>query len=629
VKWQQFTGDVLNSSPALGDIDGDGRPELVVGAGYDYASRTSTPDARAIFAWHADDGSAVPGWPQYLNGVSLASVALGDLNNDGKLEVVAASDPRSPGGGAGGGEVWAFHGDGSVMWHVDPHQYVVPIKIWEGGGGFVDSPVIADVNGDGVNDVIAANPWATFIMNGRDGSRIFAPMRKGWINEGGAAVANFGGAGWRIVLQGWQSDTSSTVASITIAAPGVTPPWPQFRGGADHAGVASNALPQCPSLPSSGAPSTPTATYHPVTPNRIADTRTGLGVTRRALAARCGIAVGVVGVGGVPASGVSAVTVNVTVVNPSSSGFVVVYPCGIDHPASSNLNFVRGQTVANLVTVGVGVGGKVCLWTYAQSHIIVDMAGWFGDSGARLVAVAPKRLVDTRENSPGRAAAPVGAGQVLDVQLAGVSPLPSSGIAAVAVNLTAVQPTGDGYLTAYPCDAGVPSSSSVNYSTGQIVANHVVVPLSATGHLCVFTYATSDVLVDVMGYYTSAQLAGLGAGGVTKFLPISPDRFGDTRTANRRMTAGDTWRIHVAGVKAVPAGAVAVILNVTAVNPSAAGYLTVYPCGGATPNVSSVNYVPGYNVPNYVTVGIGEGGDVCVYSYAATDAIVDVSGYFA
>jgi hypothetical protein len=246
IRWSAYTGEVVNSSPAIGDIDGDGRPEVVVGTGYDYANN----DSRAVFAFHADDGSVVPGWPQYTNGATFSSPALGDLNGDGIPEVVIGTWPQ-PGAGTGDGKVYAFKGDGSVLWAVDPHQYVPQIKAWEGGGGIVGSPVLADVNGDGVTDVVVSNPWGTFTMNGRDGSRIWAPIRKGMTDENSPAVGKFGNA-WRIILAGVTGAGSGAVVAVNLpSAPGVTPPWPQRHGTADHRGVFPNVLPQCPTLPRS------------------------------------------------------------------------------------------------------------------------------------------------------------------------------------------------------------------------------------------------------------------------------------------------------------------------------------------------------------------------------------------
>ena len=90
------------------------------------------------------------------------------------------------------------------------------------------------------------------------------------------------------------------------------------------------------------------------------------------------------GRGGVPADAV-AVVLNVTVTEPASSGFVTVFPCGGGRPLASNLNFVPGQTVPNMVISKVGAG-KVCLYSNETTHLVVDVSGYFTiDAVVRLV----------------------------------------------------------------------------------------------------------------------------------------------------------------------------------------------------------------------------------------------------
>ncbi len=87
----------------------------------------------------------------------------------------------------------------------------------------------------------------------------------------------------------------------------------------------------------------------------------------------------VLGRGGVPASGVGSVAVNVTSTQPcASSSYVTVYPAGAARPNASNLNFSAGQTIANMVIVPVGSDGKISLYNNAgQTHLLVDVLGWF------------------------------------------------------------------------------------------------------------------------------------------------------------------------------------------------------------------------------------------------------------
>ena len=77
----------------------------------------------------------------------------------------------------------------------------------------------------------------------------------------------------------------------------------------------------------------------------------------------------------------------------------------------------------------------------------------------------------------------------------------------------------------------------------------------------------------------------------------------------------------------MPADATAVILNVTAVQAGAAGYVSVFPCGEGVPNASNLNFALGQTVPNAVVAKVGAGGAVCVFAEQPTHLLVDVNGY--
>src|SRR5262249_6601354 len=171
----------------------------------------------------------------------------------------------------------------------------------------------------------------------------------------------------------------------------------------------------------------------------------GTGGPVGAVAGGGSIDVQVTGQGGVPASGVGAVVLNVTVTQPSWDGSVVAYPTGQVKPLASNLNFAMGQTIPNLVTVKVGTGGKVTLGNNQipgkTLHLVPDVAGYYlsGTATAKgtFVALTPFRVLDTR-NGTGGYNAPVGAHE--EVQLgffdAGV---PEAWVSAVVMNVTVTQ----------------------------------------------------------------------------------------------------------------------------------------------------------------------------------------------
>ncbi len=248
-------------------------------------------------------------------------------------------------------------------------------------------------------------------------------------------------------------------------------------------------------------------------------------------------------------------------------------------------------------------------------------------------AVEPGRLVDSR--APGGRTidgvlAAVGlrdAGSVTEVVVAGRGGVPADA-AAAELNLTVVGAKAAGYVTVWPCGSDKPNASNVNFAAGATVANSVLVKVGAGGKVCVFLEAATDLIVDVAGYFPDGA----------SFVAIEPARFVDTRTGGRTAdgvfaavgarTAGSITDIAVGGRSGVPPTASAVALNLTVTGAQAAGYLTVWPCGDEMPNVSNLNFAAGATVANSALVKLGEDARVCVYSEAATDLIVDVTGYF-
>jgi hypothetical protein len=359
--------------------------------------------------------------------------------------------------------------------------------------------------------------------------------------------------------------------------------------------------------------------YTALSPRRVMDTRDGTGTTRAKIAGGGRVTLTIPGL---PA-GVTAVTVNVTATNPTASSYLTAYPAGASLPTASNLNFVRGQTVANLVVVSVGSGGKVTFYNKAGTvDVIADLAGYYRPGvGTRFTSRTADRVMDTRIGL-GAAKATAGPGQVTLV----VPGLPA-GTSAVALNVTVTRATASSYLTVYPSSTTWPRASNLNFVKGQTTANMVVVPVGKGGMVSFYNSAgTVDIIADLAGEYRPATGA--------RFTALTPGRVLDTRIGLGAPTARLSHLSEVTlTLPDLPDGVSAIALTVTAANPSVSSNLAVNPAGqqpsGTMNVVSNLNFRAGQNVPGLVIVGVGPGNAVTFTTDAGTlDVIADLAGYF-
>jgi hypothetical protein len=231
--------------------------------------------------------------------------------------------------------------------------------------------------------------------------------------------------------------------------------------------------------------------------------------------------------------------------------------------------------------------------------------------------VAPTRVLDTRYGVDAPKAK-LGPGATLTLTVPGLP----AGTTAVALNVTATNPTSASYLSVYPGGGSRPTASNLNFTAGETIPNLVLVPLGPGDTVTFYNAAgTVDVIADLVGYYAP----GTGAG----FTGQAPTRVLDTRygvgALTAKLGAGATLTLTVPGP---PAGATAVAINVTVTNPTTASYLSVYPGGGSRPTASNLNFRPGETIPNLVLVPLGPGDTVTFYNAAGTvNVIADLVGY--
>jgi hypothetical protein len=181
-------------------------------------------------------------------------------------------------------------------------------------------------------------------------------------------------------------------------------------------------------------------------------------------------------------------------------GFVIAWPCGRTRPWVSAVNVPTGGAVTNHLEVAVGDGGTVCFSASQAMHLTVDVAGWFGPSAtADFHAVTPFRLADTREGHGWPSSAEPGATR--PIQLAGVGEIPAAGTRAVAAQFTAVDATGAGYLALDACRAATPALSVLRFPAVRNVAGLVTGVASGDGRWCVMSSASTELVVDVTGWF--------------------------------------------------------------------------------------------------------------------------------
>jgi Excalibur calcium-binding domain len=302
------------------------------------------------------------------------------------------------------------------------------------------------------------------------------------------------------------------------------------------------------------------------------------------------------------------------------------------------------------------------------------------DATSTYVAITPSRIADTRSG------APIAANTTRDFQITG-SVVPANATA-VVLNVTATRSQGNGFLQVFPTGrATIGSSSTLNLDfAGQTIPNAAFAPLGDGGKVTVFTTFTTDVLVDVFGYFVPATSAAAG-----RLVPVNPTRILDTRNnigytppvappvtppgnpgdtkncsdfathaeaqayfdtyfpfygdvarldadgngiaceslpdqpISALLTGEQVVTLQVAGRGGVPtSGVSAVVLNVTVASPTAEGFVQVSPTPVSKGAFSNLNPEPGRTIANLVVVPLGTGGQVDLYTHLNTAGTLDL-----
>ncbi len=318
----------------------------------------------------------------------------------------------------------------------------------------------------------------------------------------------------------------------------------------------------------------------------------------------------------------------------------VVNSCGVD-PNCATTGTVTVIDGVTLATANVGVGndpyGPAINSTthvlYVPNYLDATTSVINGapPSALQFVPLAqPCRAVDTRPQYGGNG--PIQGGTSQNFSISG-SPacgtLPSA--AAYSMNVTVVPQGTLGYLTIWPTGQPQPLASTLNSVDGRVKADAAITQAGTSGQVSVYVTNTTDVIIDVNGYFTPPAPSTLA------FYPLPPCRVADTRTGTYpglgppSLTHGmerDFPILNATGCN-IPSTAAAYSLNFTVVPPGPLGYLTVWPTGQSKPTVSTLNDVGGLVIANAAIVVAGTNSEVAVYPSDNTDLVIDINGYFA
>jgi len=245
--WQHCEPQTIWSSPAVGVINSSGRAVVVVGTGFYWQPFPAGTDR--LYAYYADDGETVPGWPVITSGPSLGSPAIGVINSTGEEAVVDTSwvcagltnaSCLTP----GVSRVTAWDGAGHELWSDVLH-----------GPTDFSSPVLVALRGEDFNDVLVGAGAGLYAIGGASGAYLFGTSFSGEPIDPGCRVFNTvavtevlgsgPGAGWS-VLEACGGPAAFAYPGRIVSyplptAPTVQPAWPMFRENPAHDGVAPQA----------------------------------------------------------------------------------------------------------------------------------------------------------------------------------------------------------------------------------------------------------------------------------------------------------------------------------------------------------------------------------------------------
>lgn len=374
-----------------------------------------------------------------------------------------------------------------------------------------------------------------------------------------------------------------------------------------------------------------------VQPARVFDTRSGHGRdgNTEPISGGSTTRVQIHGFGGVPATGVESVVLNVTAIRQRDSkagrNYLTVWPAGFTQPTVASVNLADGQIVGNTVTVSTSADGFVDLYSNTGTvDVTVDVMGYFRSAltmPASRFEPTTRRLVDTRRTGP-----LLGPGNTF-----GIDTDVPRGVTAVALNVTAVGPDLGGHFRIHPSGSPLPDASSMNFPSGANTNRMVIVPVSSDGGVELWNaVGTTHVTVDLVGMFRPLERQFIDGepNQQGRFIGLVPFRLFDTRESSPFDDGGVVPSDFFLTQGGYEPGTV-IAGSVAAVNATSPGYLSLGEWRDALPRpgdhlveTSSLNYAAGAVIGNQTLIPTGEAGVIGVYVSGTTHVVLDVFGSY-
>jgi uncharacterized repeat protein (TIGR03803 family) len=326
----------------------------------------------------------------------------------------------------------------------------------------------------------------------------------------------------------------------------------------------------------------------------------------------------------------TAFSLNVTAVPSGQLRYLTVWPAQTPRPSVSTLNSFDGRTKANAAIVTAGASEAVSVYASDDTDLILDIDGYFTAPGSQTLQfypLAPCRVIDTRG-----ADGDLGGPHLLekterDFPVLESSCIPSGvNITAYSMNVTVVPyPSGQplSYLTVWPQGESRPTASTLNNPTATSVANAAIVPAGTGGGIAVYPFNTTDLIVDINGYFAAPSTGGYS------FYATPQCRAFDSRNNNGHPFTGELTVNVATGMCAAPGNAGGYVFNATVVPSGPLGFLTLWANPGQQPLASTLNASDGLPTSNMAIVPNTDGFIDAFAGNGYTQLILDLSGYFA